>query len=253
MRSACFLPPWPWRANRRLWFCPRSFSCARGGWRGRWPWRHLGRLAPIFLMSVIATAVTIWPTAPDPTTFTDPHAARSWPERVATSGDVFWFYLGKLLWPYPLMAVYPRWQRRRAIRFLAAAAGGDARWPGAVVPARVEAVPALFLCAGLLRGGAPGRSWIDRTEFLAVLLCGGSFAVLACMGPLALVGAGLTWLGKRVLPARPGLEMIPGAALLLALGLVELATGGDVPERANALDGQSFEKSGSLAGLRRSG
>ena len=35
---------------------------------------------------------------------------RTWPERLATAGDAIWFYLGKLIWPHPLIAIYPRWE-----------------------------------------------------------------------------------------------------------------------------------------------
>jgi len=31
-------------------------------------------------------------------------------ERVLISGRSFWFYLGKLAWPYPLIFIYPRWK-----------------------------------------------------------------------------------------------------------------------------------------------
>jgi Tfp pilus assembly protein PilF len=31
-------------------------------------------------------------------------------ERMLMAGRAFWFYLGKLLWPHPLMFSYPRWQ-----------------------------------------------------------------------------------------------------------------------------------------------
>ncbi len=36
--------------------------------------------------------------------------ARSWPERLVTAGQGFWFYAAKLLWPYPLIVVYPKWE-----------------------------------------------------------------------------------------------------------------------------------------------
>ena len=77
---------------------------------GRWHRRHLMGLIPIFLMSVVVSALTVWPQTSRWRALSDPQWARSWPERVATSGDVIWFYLGKLFWPHPLMTIYPRWQ-----------------------------------------------------------------------------------------------------------------------------------------------
>lgn len=34
----------------------------------------------------------------------------SWSERILVAGRALWFYFGKLLWPYPLTFIYPRWQ-----------------------------------------------------------------------------------------------------------------------------------------------
>jgi tetratricopeptide (TPR) repeat protein len=44
-------------------------------------------------------------------------------ERVVVAGRAFWFYLGKLVWPHPLMFFYPRWEPApRFSAFLPAAA-----------------------------------------------------------------------------------------------------------------------------------
>jgi protein O-mannosyl-transferase len=77
---------------------------------GRWQWRNTLRVIPFFLMSIAASAVSIWTQGLQLAAATDPQWARTWPQRVATVGDAFWFYLGKLLWPHPLVAIYPRWQ-----------------------------------------------------------------------------------------------------------------------------------------------
>jgi hypothetical protein len=31
------------------------------------------------------------------------------PRRFIFAGDAVWFNLGKLIWPHPLVAIYPRW------------------------------------------------------------------------------------------------------------------------------------------------
>ena len=85
--------------------------CLCAWWvEGRWHWRNVVRVIPLFLMTVAASALSIWTQGLQLATVTDPQWARTWPQRLAAAGDAFWFYLGKLLWPYPLVAIYPRWQ-----------------------------------------------------------------------------------------------------------------------------------------------
>ena len=36
--------------------------------------------------------------------------AQTWPERLIIAGRAIWFYLGKLIWPHPLIFIYPRWE-----------------------------------------------------------------------------------------------------------------------------------------------
>jgi len=33
----------------------------------------------------------------------------SWTQRILIAGRAFWFYVGKLIWPHPLIFIYPRW------------------------------------------------------------------------------------------------------------------------------------------------
>jgi hypothetical protein len=61
-------------------------------------------------MSIAASALSIWTQGLQLATVTDPQWVRTWPERPATAGSALWFYLGKLLWPHPLITIYPRWQ-----------------------------------------------------------------------------------------------------------------------------------------------
>ncbi len=86
--------------------------CLCAWWmEGRWRWRNVARVLPIFLMSIAASALSIWTQGLAlAQAVTDPQWVRTWPERLATAGDAVWFYLGKLLWPHPLITIYPRWQ-----------------------------------------------------------------------------------------------------------------------------------------------
>lgn len=67
----------------------------------------------------------------------------SLPGRVLHAGRAFWFYLGKLLWPHPLMFFYPPWN-------LDPARAAD--W---IAPAAVVGLLALLLAARRRIGGAP--------------------------------------------------------------------------------------------------
>ena len=85
--------------------------CLCAWWmEGRWHWRNLARVAPVVLMSIVVIAASIWTQRLHLATAIDPQEVRTWPERLVTAGNAFWFYLGKLSWPYPLIAVYPRWK-----------------------------------------------------------------------------------------------------------------------------------------------
>jgi lipoprotein NlpI len=184
----------------------------------RWQWRRLIRLMPIFFMSAIASGVTFWLGTVEPGV--GPQAARSWPERIAMAGDVICFYAGKLIWPHPLMTIYPRWQIDAG------------RWL-AYVP--LLAVIVILLALWLKRETWARPCFFALTYFLVVLfpflgLIDQSFwrysfvedhlQYLAGIGPLALAGAGLVWLADFVIPGRRWLRSALGAGLLLLLGLV---------------------------------
>ena len=73
-------------------------------------------------------------------------------DRLVLSGRVFWFYLGKLLWPADLIFVYPRWTVDAGVAW---------QW--------------LFPAAGLaLLAGLAWRARRSRHELAAALLFGGS-------------------------------------------------------------------------------
>ena len=76
--------------------------------QGEWRIREALKLVPLFLMSLASGLVALW-TQHLQLAGGDFQWTRTWPERVATAGDAVWFYLGKLVWPHPLLAVYPSW------------------------------------------------------------------------------------------------------------------------------------------------
>jgi protein O-mannosyl-transferase len=184
--------------------------CLCAWWiQGRWQWRNAVRVIPGFLMSIAASALSVWTQRLQLAAATDSQWARTWPQRFAAAGDAFWFYLGKLLWPHPLIAIYPRWQTD----------GGQ--WTS-----YLPLVTAILLISGLWLLGAKSNVAEWRAGFFAFAyfavallpvlglidnyvfsysLVFDHFQYLASMGPLALAGTGLarTWNLSLWLQRRP--------------------------------------------------
>ena len=185
---------------------------------GRWRWHRLLSLIPVFLFSAAASAWTIWEQK-----YSSGAIGEEWsqtlPERVIIAGKVVWFYLGKLVWPHPVMFIYPRWHID----------GSD--W--------ISFVPALAV-VGLLgwfwwKRNGWARPWFLAFAFFLALLfpvmgffnvyffrysfVGDHFQYLAGMGPLALAGAGIArlavWLRQRNPLASEALPLVVVGALAL--------------------------------------
>jgi tetratricopeptide (TPR) repeat protein len=184
---------------------------------GRWNWRHLKTIAPIFLMSVLAGALTIW--NPDPEQANDPQGVQTWPERLVTAGDAVWFYLGKLVWPQPLITVYPRWaidagQLVSYLPLLLVVVVSIILWMGRHSWPRPYFLTWAFFLTALL----PVLGLIDMT-FLRYSFVADHFQYLASMGPLALAGAGLSKMTGLYFPRKPLVQTSLYAAVLLILGI----------------------------------
>lgn len=195
--------------------------CLCAWWvEGRWQWRNLVRIMPVTLLSIAAAALPIvWLNVH--TSSLDPSWKQSWPERIATAGDAVWFYLGKLLWPYPLMAVYPRWQINATnwLSYLPSVAVGVGllllwwnrkSWARGWFFTFAYFLVALLPVLGLVQHG-----------FLQYSFVANHFQYLASMGPLALAGAGIIRLVdsqglKTMRWARPAC----GLAMLFLLGFL---------------------------------
>jgi len=186
---------------------------------GRWHWRNVARVAPIFLMSIAASAVSIWTQGLQLATVHDPQWVRTWPERLATAGDAVWFYLGKLLWPHPLVAIYPRWQidGTQWVSYLPLLAVivvlslfwlERERWSRTCLFAFTYFITALLPVLGL----------IDNYVF-HYSLAFDHFQYLAGIGPLALAGTGLARFSDFMLPGKPRLQLSLCAGLVLILGM----------------------------------
>ena len=195
--------------------------CLCAWWmEGRWQWRNLARVAPIFLMSVAASAVSMWTQGLQLATATDPQWVRTWPERLATAGDAVWFYLGKLLWPHPLITIYPRWQIDAGqwvsyLPLLAVIVVLFILW----LKRESWSRPWFFVFAYFLAALLPVLGLVDNPIFRYSLVFD-HFQYLASMGPLALAGAGLVRLADFVIPKKPWLQSSLCAGLLLILGML---------------------------------
>lgn len=181
-----------------------------GGWKGR----TLVRTAPVFALAAVAALVSIW---------TQHHTKgyeflpeRNWPERLVVAGDAVWFYLGKLIWPQPLLIVYPRWHVE---------AGNVMAWlPLAAVVAMLAALdltrrarPAFFAFAYFVVALLPILGLVGMSYFRFSYVAD-HFQYLASMGPLAFAAAGLVACLKGAFGAGARLVPIAGAALLMLLG-----------------------------------
>jgi len=186
----------------------------------RWSWQNLVRLGPMFLMSLATAAVSMWTQKLQLAGGSDSQWVRTWPQRLVTAGDAVWFYLGKLVWPHPLITGYPRWQID----------GG--RWTAYLPLLAVIVVlfifwrnretwsrPWFFVFAYFLAALLPILGLVDNYIFRYSLVFD-HFQYLASMGPLALAGAAMARWADLVLPDRRRLQAILGAGVLLLFGLL---------------------------------
>ena len=152
--------------------------------------RDILLLAPYFLISLAAGAWTIWEQRFH-SGAVGPEWSQTWPERLIISGRSILFYLQKLIWPHPLIFIYPRWspESARLIAYL----------------------PLLVVVAGLLFIWLKSGSWLKPIRFATSYFIVSLFPVLgffnvyffrysfvsdhfqylASIGPLALLGAAL--------------------------------------------------------------
>jgi len=77
--------------------------------RGRIELREIVPLLPFFILAVVLGLLTLR-VETDYLLAKGPEWNFSIVERLLIAGRVIWFHAGKILWPYPLMFNYPRWQ-----------------------------------------------------------------------------------------------------------------------------------------------
>ena len=178
--------------------------------RGKIHWRVALALAPFAVISLLASAWTIWEQRFHARAI-GPDWNQTFPERLIIAGKAIWFYLGKLVWPHALIFIYPRWNIDSStavayLPFLAAIAALvalcfiPARWGRALFFATAYYVVLLFPVLGFF------SVFFFRYSFVS-----DHFQYLASMGPLALTGAGIATLRGRLCGTQADLVFHPRA------------------------------------------
>jgi len=138
-------------------------------------------------------------------------------ERCLIAGRAIWFYLGKLIWPHPLIFIYPRWQISQMV------------WWQYLFPVSALALLAVLwrlreksrapLAALLLFAGTlfPALGFFNVYPFRFSFVAD-HFQYLACIGPLTLAAAGITMgitiiVGRMKQSAGPLLRPLSGVVL----------------------------------------
>ena len=161
--------------------------------RGKIRWRDTLALVPFAVISALASAWTIWEQRFHARAV-GPDWEQTFPERLIIAGKAIWFYLGKLVWPHPLIFIYPRWDvdssevvaylpLMAAMAALIALWFVRAQWGRALFFAAAYYVVSLFPVLGFF------SVFFFRYSFVS-----DHFQYLASMGPLALAGAGIATL-----------------------------------------------------------
>jgi tetratricopeptide (TPR) repeat protein len=190
--------------------------CLCAWWaQGRLEKRVLLWVMPVFFLSAAASAVSLW-TQHHALQDGDAYWVRTVPQRVAGAGDAVWFYLGKLVWPHPVITNYARWHidagaATAYLPGLAVIVALALFWVKAAGWARPWFMAFTYYVVALL----PALGLFDNIIFRYSLVFD-HLQYLASMGPLALAGAGLHEVSRWIGP--------PRARVAAAVVLVLLAT-----------------------------
>ena len=181
--------------------------------RGIRRWMDVDALFPFFMLALLASGWTVWEQR-----YSSGAVGFEWSqgfvERLALSGQIFWFYLRHVIFPYPVMFLYPQWpiETGRLIAWLplaaALGAGGIALWkarswaryPGLVL---FWFAVLLFPVMGFFNVYFMRYAWVaDHFVYLPIIsICAGAGAAWAWLAgrqrgaALALAALVLGWCG----------------------------------------------------------
>jgi protein O-mannosyl-transferase len=184
----------------------------RLGWREVWPVLPMAGLVPLFgAMTVYVERLT---------GASGEKFSLGILERVLISGRSFWFYLGKLFFPYPLTFIYERWTVDAGVwwqYFYPAATvallAGLWWWRGRLGRGPLVALLHFYVSTSLLILGVV--LYMTQYSFVS-----DHWQYFGCMGVIGLVAAGMTAGFERVAPSKSLLKPVLCSLLLLLLGLL---------------------------------
>jgi len=163
--------------------------------RGRLRAKDGVHVLPFFVLSLGFGLMSVWFQKYQAlASITESLQPSSFAERLAVAGQVFWFYLGKALWPVNLCLVYPQWRT------------GASAW--------MSYLPHIALIAVLVAGWTFRRTWgrhvllalvcfgvmlfpvlgLFDSQFLASWQVSDHLQYLPLIAPVALVAALVAWL-----------------------------------------------------------
>ena len=186
---------------------------------GRIEKRDLLALAPMFVLGATLGFTTAWLEKVHVGASGDDWAL-SFVQRCLLAGRALWFYAGKLLWPHPLIFLYPRWQ-----------IDAGKTWSYLFVFTLLAVVVALWCLRQRLGKGplvavlffmvtlSPALGFINVFPFRYSFVAD-HFQYFAAIGLLTLAAAGMTAAFGFNLPDKPLLVPGLGGMFLLVLGLL---------------------------------
>jgi protein O-mannosyl-transferase len=182
-------------------------------------WRRWMQVAPFVLLGLLMGLVTVWWEHYHQGTRGEAFSM-SLPARILLASHAIWFYLGKLLWPANLMFSYPRWVIQPANPFawswlLAAGAAAAVVWLVRRRLGRGLESALLFYAATL----SPVLGFIMLYTFKYSFVAD-HYQYAACIGPLALIAAGLASVPRGLQKAALSLRWGLCAALLTGLSFL---------------------------------
>ncbi len=190
--------------------------------RGRWRLRDLGRIAPLFVMAALMSALAII----EQRGHIARQGAAEWSlgtgQRLVVAGKATWFYIGKIIWPADLAFVYPRWDVatdtiRSWLSVVAALGGVVVFWAWR---RRQWARAGIFGLGFFVVALLPVLGFVDvfyfRYSFVA-----DHFQYLASLGVIACAASGIVYSldHNRALATWPARAVIYPALLLTLAGL----------------------------------